>query len=298
MTLINTLNPRATQQSDRLAPSDADADLTRALTHRICHYTIRCMESGTQRVRFRWPARRERRNSAVAAYPADEHPAAQGELLVRAVRNTIQAISIGAASNRSAVRTIVSLPSKEVHMPGYARQLKLIRNFVFTLLVVAAVALPSSLMAWPPWLSIETPVNPYNPATHGAFLLARVSTRSGSTDMVTLMGSAEGLVAGKRTSIHLSFDSTPTAGVFALRKQWPSTGTWTLVISLGPSSGAATTAIVDLGANGEVVSVRVPTRRNAHSDVVPRAVSRAEIDSSLAARAGVRLAATAVGNSI
>jgi hypothetical protein len=41
----------------------------------------------------------------------------------------------------------------------------------------------------------------------------------------------------------------------------------------------------------------VPTQRNAHSDIIPRAVSRAEIDSSLTARAGAHTGTTA-GNSI
>ncbi len=164
------------------------------------------------------------------------------------------------------------------------------RNLLLTLLLLA-VALPSSLMAWPPWLSIETPVNPYDQATRGAFLLAHIALRPGSTDdNVTLTGTAEGIVAGKRESVRLSFDRTPRAGVFALRKQWPSEGTWVLVISLGPREVTVTTAIVDLGSNGEVIGVRVPTQRNARSEAIPRAVSAEEIDSSLAARAGARVA--------
>lgn len=166
------------------------------------------------------------------------------------------------------------------------------RNALLALFFVAVVVLPASLLAWPPWLSIETPVNPYDPATHGAVLLARTSLRPGSTDSVTLTGTAEGLVAGKRESVRLRFDRTPRAGVFALRKQWPSDGTWMLVISLGPPSVAVATAIVDITPGGEAATVRVPMQRNARSESIPRAVSRAEIDSSLAARAGVRMAAT------
>jgi hypothetical protein len=132
------------------------------------------------------------------------------------------------------------------------------RNALLALFFVAVVVLPASLLAWPPWLSIETPVNPYDPATRGAVLLARTSLRPGSTDSVTLTGTAEGLVAGKRESVRLRFDRTPRAGVFALRKQWPSDGTWMLVISLGPPSVAVATAIVDMTPGGEVATVRVP----------------------------------------
>ncbi len=165
------------------------------------------------------------------------------------------------------------------------------RNALLALLLATAVALPSSLMAWPPWLSIETPVNPYDQATRGAFLLAHTVLRPGSADnKVTLTGTAEGIVAGKRESVRLNFDRTPRAGVFALRKQWPSDGTWALVISLGPREVAVTTAIVDLGSNGEVIGIRVPTQQNARSDIIPRAVTAEEIDSSLAARAGARVA--------
>jgi hypothetical protein len=163
------------------------------------------------------------------------------------------------------------------------------RNAILALALAAAVALPSPLMAWPPWLSIETPVNPSDPVTRGAFLLVHTYTRPGSNEPMVLTGTAEGLVRGKRESVRLSFDSTPRSGVFALRKQWPSTiGTWMLVITVLPH----TTAIVDLARTGEVAAVRIPLQRIGRSDV-PRAVTRQEIDSSLVARASVQVASDA-----
>lgn len=181
-------------------------------------------------------------------------------------------------------------------MRGYSVRRPLINSALVALTVVAAVMVPTALMAWPPWLSIETPVNPYDPATRGAVLLARTSLRPGSSDSVTLTGTAEGLAAGKREQVRLSFDRTSRAGVFALQKQWPSEGTWMLVISLGPPNVAVATAIVDIAPGGEVATIRVPMQRNARSEPIPRAVSRAEIDSSLAALARARGSATTSTN--
>jgi len=132
---------------------------------------------------------------------------------------------------------------------------------------------------WPPWLSIESPVNPYDPSTHSAALLVHAAFREGLSQLSDLSGSAEGTVNGERRSIALHFDTTGRPNVFALRRQWPTEGTWVLRISL-----RTTTAIVTLGRGGEVASVSVPTQLS-NGTAVPRAIGAKEIDSALAVAA-------------
>ena len=154
--------------------------------------------------------------------------------------------------------------------------LRLIR---FTSLVAALLATtaasPPARAKWPPWLSIETPVNPYDGSTSGAVLLVHAATRGGTPALSDISGSAEGIVGGLRRSIVLNLEATSRAGVFAVRKQWPTEGTWLLRISL-----ASTTAIVSLDATGNVTGVRIPSTF-AEGRSIPRAVVARDIDSTL-----------------
>ena len=153
------------------------------------------------------------------------------------------------------------------------------------ILPVLAIALSSVAFAhppvkkWPAWLSIESPVNPFDQNNRGALLLVHALTREGASPLSAVSGTAEGIVNGQRRSMAIRFDTTPTPGIFAVRKQWPSDGTWLLQISL-----AQTTAIVMLDRDGAVASVRVPTQLQ-KGNQVPRAVAAKEIDSTLAAAA-------------
>jgi hypothetical protein len=143
----------------------------------------------------------------------------------------------------------------------------------------AAFAAPA-LAAWPPWLSIESPVNPYDPSARGATLLVHTALREGVASAADLAGSAEGLVAGARRSVVLRFDTTSHPGVYALRRQWPVDGTWMLRITLKEH----TTALVTLDRAGLVASVRVPMQpQPGGGSPVPREVAMREIDSTLAA---------------
>jgi hypothetical protein len=139
----------------------------------------------------------------------------------------------------------------------------------------AAFATPASAK-WPPWLSIESPVNPFDPTARGAALLVHAVFREGQAQLSDVSGTAEGLVNGVRRSITLRFDSTGRPGVFAVRRQWPSDGSWLLRIAL-----QHTTAIVTLDRAGNVASVRVPTAL-ASGNQIPRPVDAKEIDSTLA----------------
>jgi len=72
--------------------------------------------------------------------------------------------------------------------------------------------------------------------------------------------------------------------VHALKRTWATEGTWTLVIKANQGPDDAATAVVDLGPDGEVVAIRVPTmQRNGWT--VPAPVSLGDIDAALRARA-------------
>jgi hypothetical protein len=139
----------------------------------------------------------------------------------------------------------------------------------------AAFATPLTAK-WPPWLSIESPVNPFDPTARGAAFLVHAIFREGQAQLSDLSGTAEGLVDGARRSITLRFDTTGRPGTFAVRRQWPTEGTWLLRIAL-----QQTTAIITLDRSGNVASVRVPTEL-ARGNQLPRPVGAKEIDSTLA----------------
>ncbi len=148
-------------------------------------------------------------------------------------------------------------------------------------LLALAAAAPAKM--GPPWVSIEYPVNPYDATQRGAYLL--VHEFHHATQMRgTVEGTAEGLVRGERRSITLAFDTTSRAGVLALRKQWPDDGTWSLVIKVSAGHDNLASAMVDIGVDGNVAAVRVPTERRDRYEL-PRAISSREIDSTLSAHA-------------
>ena len=150
------------------------------------------------------------------------------------------------------------------------------------MLGAAALTLSAATPAFgPPWISIETPPNPYDAASRGAYLVVH-TFHHGDLVASGVTGAAEGIVAGARKSIPLTFDNTAKQGSYALRKQWPDDGTWMLVINTG-GHAQGVTALVDVGSTGEVTRVRVPTRRNGPHQV-PAQVTARDIDSALAAR--------------
>jgi len=140
-------------------------------------------------------------------------------------------------------------------------------------------SIAGGLFKSPAWLSIESPVSPYDATTRGAVLLVHTQLVSGNAQMRDLTGSAEGLMNGARRSITLHFDSLARLNTFGVRKQWPSEGAWLLRISL-----RGTTALVSLDAAGNATAARVPTESTGDLPL-PRAVTSREIDSLLVAGA-------------
>jgi hypothetical protein len=155
------------------------------------------------------------------------------------------------------------------------------------LLATAALLGTTAFAAFgPPWISIEYPANPYDSGSRDAFLLVH-AFHHGTPVSFPVSGTAEGIVAGARRTVSLEFKNTSRPGVYALNKQWPSEGVWTLVLGVtqGDGDGNTVKAVVELGTNGQVLSAVVPTRmQGVHR--VPAPVSMADVDAALRARAG------------
>jgi len=159
-----------------------------------------------------------------------------------------------------------------------------IRSLALAALVSVLVVVPA-LAKGPPWISIELPVNPYDQTQRGAFLLVH-SFHHGTAMGYIVTGTAEGIVNGERRTVKLEFASTGREGVYSLRQTWPTEGTWTLVIKANQGPDDAATAVVDLGPDGAVAAVRVPTMQRGQW-TVPAPVSLGDVDAALRARAAV-----------
>jgi len=86
--------------------------------------------------------------------------------------------------------------------------------------------------------------------------------------------------------VKLEFAATGREGVYALRQTWAQEGTWTLVIKANQGPDDAATAVVDLGPDGAVAAIRVPTMQRGQW-TVPAPVSLGDVDTALRARAAV-----------
>ncbi len=151
-------------------------------------------------------------------------------------------------------------------------------------LAVPALAATMAFMG-PPWISIETPPNPFDSGSRGAYLLVH-AFHHGTPVNNPISGTAEGIVDGARRTIALEFGNTSRPGVYALRKQWPDKGVWTLVVAVTQGEGEfnSAKAVVEIGSNGEVASVVVPTKM-ANGYRVPAPVSMVDVESALRTRA-------------
>jgi len=157
-----------------------------------------------------------------------------------------------------------------------------IRSLALAALAAAALVAPAFALKGPPWISIELPVNPYDRSMQGAFLLVH-AFHHGTPMGYVVSGTAEGIVGGERRSLQLEFTETSREGVHALKRTWPREGTWTLVIKANQGPDDAATAVVDLGPDGDVAAIRVPTMQRG-SWTVPAPVSLSDIDAALRSR--------------
>jgi hypothetical protein len=148
-----------------------------------------------------------------------------------------------------------------------------------SLIALVGVLAMSPKPAGPPWISIEYPPSPYDASTRDAFLLVH-AFHHGTPMNFPVEGTAEGIVAGTRKSLPLTFARTSRVGVYALRKQWPADGHWVLALAVNQESDAKAGALVELGSRGDVARVTVPTTQR-DGWAIPRAISSAEIETAL-----------------
>jgi hypothetical protein len=127
----------------------------------------------------------------------------------------------------------------------------IVSRLAFGCALLVSVLASTALAGGPPWISVEIPGDPTNPASRGAVMLVHAYSCGGPTSKA-VTGTAEGIVKGERKSIALTLDSTGATGVYAVKKQWPSEGTWVLTFSM--SIGGEVSTLVTLGPNGGVES--------------------------------------------
>jgi hypothetical protein len=148
--------------------------------------------------------------------------------------------------------------------------------------VTAALALTmvtSPAHAGPPWISIEIPTNPHQSAVRGARFLVRTYHHWQPVDAV-LTGTAEGLVNGVRRTVKIEFTKGPVPGVYGVTGSIPTEGAWLIVVRAPGLDNA--TALVSLGADGQVAGAEVPANTVENGRWrVPRQATDAEIESAL-----------------
>jgi len=149
-----------------------------------------------------------------------------------------------------------------------------------TLMLSAATSSTSS--AWfkgGPWISIETPANPYDASTRGSLFVVHTFHHAVPTEM-QLEARAEGLVDGHRRTVPLTPSKGAQTGSYGVRNEWGTTGTWSVLLTATqPAPKASIQAVVDLGPDGTVARVSMPQRMQ----------TTADIDRSLRARASAAL---------
>lgn len=132
-------------------------------------------------------------------------------------------------------------------------------------------------------LSIEAPADASAHKVKEAVLIVGTYGCHKPADAI-LSATAEGVVNGQRRSLPLElvYDST---GVYAVKQQWPSEGSWVLSIT-GEYNGITSTLIVDLGPNGQVhpdTKLEPGNRKGPHARMLQRKPTTAEIDTALKA---------------
>lgn len=140
-------------------------------------------------------------------------------------------------------------------------------------LTLTGAFLPADAHAGPPWISVELPANPLDATTRGAFLLIHTFHHQTATPGL-VSGRAIGMAGKTQRTIPLTFEHTSRPGVMALRRTWPDTGVWVLVLTTGEGHGSATALVTVTG--GAVSSIQVPSD-TPDGHVVPREVTDQEI---------------------
>lgn len=134
-----------------------------------------------------------------------------------------------------------------------------------------------------PWISIETPINPYDTAARGALFLVHTFHHAVPTNLA-VEARAEGLVDGHRRTVTLTPRLSRT-GTYVVRNEWGASGTWSvLLIATQPAPKVSIHAVVDLAADGSVAHVSLPQRMLTAADVERSLRARASAPVAMGAR--------------
>jgi hypothetical protein len=132
-------------------------------------------------------------------------------------------------------------------------------------------------------IAVDTPGKSSDAQVKDVVLIARTYGCLHPTD-VKLAATAEGLVNGARQSIPLDLSSTGS-GVYAIKQQWPSEGTWVIALNVvGANNSYVIGALVELGPNGQVLpgtKLEPGAIKGVHARVSQRQSARADIESAL-----------------
>jgi hypothetical protein len=168
--------------------------------------------------------------------------------------------------NRKSIRTLITLASL-----GSA-----------LLLTIASPALAGGFQ-----LSVETPAGSADPQLKEVVLIARTYGCHQPAD-AKLSATAEGFVSGNRKSLPLEMRSIGS-GVYAIKQQWPSEGTWVLALT-GAYNGMTSSVLVELGPNGKVLpGTRLDegNLKGVHAKGARRTWVAEDINSALRSPAGI-----------
>jgi len=144
------------------------------------------------------------------------------------------------------------------------------RTIALAALLTALAASPA--IAGPPWISVE-----FRPHA-GSFLWLRTH-HHGAAQPMTLTGTAEGLVNGRRVSVPLRFEGPQDGNGYGVAKAWGDEGVWVLNMSTPAPDHGGAGVVVGVDSTGNSVWVRFPR----HATGVTRAATPAEVDRLLQA---------------
>ncbi len=167
--------------------------------------------------------------------------------------------------NRNAIKTLITLASLSSAL----------------LLAIASPALAGGFQ-----LSVETPAGSPDPQLKDIVLIARTYGCHQPAD-AKLSATAEGFVSGDRRSLPLELRSIGS-GVYAIKQQWPSEGTWVLALT-GAYNGMTSSVLVELGPNGKVLPgtrLEEGNLKGVHAKGARRTWIAEDIDSALRSPAG------------
>lgn len=152
---------------------------------------------------------------------------------------------------------------------------KAIKN-LYWMVILSALSVPLAF-AGGFQLAVESPAAG-DPELKDAVLVVRTYGCQVPAD-ANLEATAEGVVNGKRQSQPVQLTPTST-GVYAIKRQWPSEGTWALAIS-GTYRGMTSSALVRLGPNGIAKSAASEKEKWPAVRVVHRKLTTTEIETAL-----------------